>query len=68
MIGKIMNSTGYIRINSDEWQDVNKIYKVLEQFRRGDSSAVELTLEYKEEVIKRVVPYHWIDWIPDEDW
>jgi hypothetical protein len=64
----MMNSTGYIRINSDEWQDVDKIYRVLEQFRRADSSAVELTLEHKEEEIKRVVPYHWIEWIQDEDW
>ena len=63
-----MNSTGYIKINSDDWEDAGKIYKVLEHFRRPDSTAVELVLEYRDEKIKRVVPYHWIEWIPDEDW
>jgi hypothetical protein len=63
-----MNSTGYIKINSDDWADAGKIYKVLEYFRRADSTAVDLVLEYKDEKIKRVVPQHWIEWIPDEDW
>ena len=68
LIGKTMNSTGYIKINSDEWQDAGKIYKVLEHYRRPDSTAVELVLECEKEQTKRVVPYHWIEWIPDEDW
>ena len=63
------NSTGYITINSDDWQDAGRIYKVLDYVRRPDSTAVELTIEHtlgqKE---RRVVPYHWIDWIPDGDW
>jgi hypothetical protein len=63
------NSTGYIKINSDEWADDGKIYKVIEYFRpNADSSLVNLVLEYKDEQIKRVVPQHWIEWIPDEDW
>jgi hypothetical protein len=64
-----MNSTGYIKINSDDWQDVGKIYKVLEHYRPNvESTAVELVLEYRDEQIKRIVPNHWIEWIPDEDW
>ena len=63
------NSTGYIKINSDDWQDAGKIYKVVEYFRRDpDSTAVELTIEHKQETLKRVVPYHWIEWIEDGDW
>jgi len=64
-----MNNTGYIRINSDDWEDVGKLYKVLEYFRRDpDSTAVELTLEHNNEKINKVVPYHWIEWIEDGDW
>lgn len=59
---------GYVTINSDEWQDAGKIYKVLEYFRRPDSTAVELKLELTEgEVIRRVVPYHWIEWVDNGD-
>jgi hypothetical protein len=64
-----MNNTGYIRINSDDWDDAGKLYKVLEHYRRNpESTAVELTLEYNNEQIKKVVPYHWIEWIEDGDW
>ena len=64
-----MNNTGFIKINSDNTEDHDKIYKVREYFRRNhDSTAVELTLEYKDEQIKKVVPYHWIEWIEDGDW
>ena len=65
------NSTGYIKINSDEWEDAGTIYKVIEYFRRDpeNSTAVELTLEHTHgQRIRRVVPYHWIEWIPDGDW
>lgn len=59
---------GYVTINSDEWQDAGKIYKVLEYFRRSESTAVELKLELTEgEVIRRVVPYHWIEWVDNGD-
>lgn len=61
-----MNESGYIRIDSDDWDDAGKTYKVLEYFRRNpESTAVELTLEYNNEIIKKVVPYHWIEWIED---
>lgn len=64
------NSTGYIMINSDEWEDAGTIYKVVEYFRRNpESTAVELTLEHKHgQRVRRVVPYHWIEWIEDGDW
>jgi hypothetical protein len=65
------NSTGYIRINSDNWDDAGKLYKVLEYYRpRPDtSSAVNLTLITPSgETIKKVVPFHTIEWIEDGDW
>lgn len=70
MIGSLMmNNTGYIKINSDNWDDAGKIYKVVEYFRRNpESTAVELTLECNNETIHKVVPYHWIEWIEDGDW
>jgi hypothetical protein len=68
-IGEIMNNTGYIKINSDNWEDVGKIYKVHEYFRpKSESTAVHLVLEFNNETIKKVVPYHWIEWIEDGDW
>ena len=70
MIGKIMNNnTGYIKIDSDNWEDAGKIYRVLEYFRPDPkSTAVHLVLEFNNEQIKKVVPYHWIEWIEDGDW
>lgn len=69
MIGKIMNNTGYIKIDSDNWEDAGKIYRVHEYFRSDPkSTAVHLVLEYDNEQIKKVVPYHWIEWIEDGDW
>lgn len=64
-----MNNTGYIKIDSDMWDDAGKVYKVIEYFRRNpESTAVELVLEYNNEQITKVVPYHWIEWIEDGDW
>lgn len=57
------NEVRYISIDSDEWRDAGKIYKVIKSTARPNSTAVELTLEHddgKQEM--RVVPYHWIDW------
>jgi len=57
----------YIKINSDMWEDAGTTYKVIDYFsRKPRSSAVELTLEHPNgQEIHRVVPYHWIEWIPD---
>lgn len=64
------NLTGYIKINSDDWADASQTYKVIEYFRRDPkSTAVELLLELTGgQKQRRVVPYHWIEWIPDGDW
>ena len=56
---------GYIKINSDDWEDAGTIYKVLEYLRRDpNSTAVQLTLEYPSgKQVRRVVPYHYIEWL-----
>lgn len=66
----IENSTGYIKIHSENSEDTYTIYKVLEYFRRDpNSTAVELTLELPGgQKQRRTVPYHWIEWIEDGDW
>lgn len=65
-----MNNTGYIKINSDDWNDAGKIYKVMEYYRpEPESTAVHLIIEMKDgSSLKRVVPVHWIEWIEDKDW
>jgi hypothetical protein len=66
----IDNQTGYIVINSDDWADVGQLYKVVEYSRNNPkSTAVELVIESSDgQTQRRVVPYHWIEWIPDGDW
>ena len=63
-------SQGYIKINSDNREDVGTIYKVLEYFRRNpNSTAVQLTLEYPNgKQVRRVVPYHYIEWLEDGEY
>lgn len=64
-----MNNTGYLKINSDNWEDAGKIYRVHVYSRPNpESTAVHLKLEYNGEEINKVVPYHWIEWIEDKDW
>lgn len=62
-----MSDTQYIRIDSDEWEDAGTIYKLIEYFRRNpESTAVELTLEHPHgQRVRRVVPYHWVEWIEE---
>lgn len=59
------NETCYIKINSDEWQDVGEVYRVLEHFRHNsESTAVELKLEKQDgTIVRRVVANHWIEWL-----
>lgn len=65
-----MNNTGYIKIDSNQWSDAGRLYKVLKYFRRDpDSTAVELTLEHENGMVEtRVVPSYQIEWIEDGDW
>ncbi len=60
----------YVKINSDSWDDVGKLYKVIKYqlFEVNTSTAIELSLEDSSgATIKKVVPAHWVEWIKDED-
>lgn len=55
----------YATIDSDEWEDAGKIYTILDyDHRNPESTAVLLTLKHEDgPVTRRVVPYHWINWV-----
>jgi hypothetical protein len=55
----------YIMINSDDWNDAGKKYKLIKLERRPGSTATELTLEHDGKLIYRTVPYHNIEWSED---
>jgi hypothetical protein len=60
----------YIKIDSDNWDDVNQVWRVLECVRREHSTGVSLVLEnaYTKEVFHRTVPSHQIIELEAKDW
>jgi hypothetical protein len=58
----------YCKLNNDKWSDVGVVYFVHSYSRRENSTATELLLEYPDGSLeKRVVAFHQIEWIDDED-
>lgn len=58
------DNTGHIKIYSDNWDDIGKIYNVLTYKRMStDSTAVHLQLEYEGVLYNRVVAVHQIEWV-----
>jgi hypothetical protein len=57
--------TDLLRINSDDWDDAGKVYRLISYLRRNtDSTAVELELELDDGTkVQKVVPYHYIEWV-----
>lgn len=58
----------YIKIDNDQWTDFGIVYKVIEYKTRGNSTAVDLVLEYNGETIQRTVANHQIEWLEPKDW
>lgn len=60
----------YIKIDSDAWNDINKIWFVHEYTTRENSTAVTLTLEDTAtgEIQTRVVAQNQIEWLEAKDW
>lgn len=60
----------YIKIDSDMWNDINKIWFVHEYTTRENSTAVTLTLEDTAtgEIQTRVVAQNQIEWLEARDW
>jgi|APGre2960657404_1045060.scaffolds.fasta_scaffold645910_1 hypothetical protein len=52
----------YIMLNTDNWEDVGKWYRLVSLNRRTNSTATELVLEYNGKTFERVVAYHQIEW------
>lgn len=64
-----MNSTGYIKLVNDKWDENGKIYRLLSYYKPEDSTGCHVELEAQNGTIERkVVPFHDIEWIPDGDW
>lgn len=64
-----MNSTGYIKIWSDKWDDVGKIYRVLSYYKPDNTTACQVELQHQSgKIEQRVIPFHEIEWISDGDW
>ena len=57
----------YIMIDSDMWEDAGKKYRLISLNRRPESTATELVLEHGGITINKVVPYHSIQFIDEED-
>ena len=54
------------RINSDMWEDVNKVYFVHSLKSRPNSTGVTLTLEDEDgNISERVVASHQIEWVEE---
>lgn len=60
----------YIKIDSDYWEDVNKIWFVIEYERIQNSTGVRLVLEDNDNgnIIHRTIPQNQIYWLEDKDW
>ncbi len=59
----------YIRIDNDKWEDLGKVWYVLEYSNTPESTGVKLKLEdtVSKEVHTRVVARNQIEWLEEKD-
>lgn len=59
----------YIRIDNDKWEDLGKVWYVLEYSNNPESTGVKLKLEdtVSKEVHTRVVARNEIEWLEEKD-
>ena len=59
----------YIRIDNDKWEDLGKVWYVLEYSNNPESTGVKLKLEdtVSKEVHTRVVARNQIEWLEEKD-
>ena len=62
--------TEYVKFNTDQWHDVNKVYRLIEYVTRPNSTGVSLVIEdtVTKEVTKRVAANHQIEFLEAKDW
>lgn len=60
----------YIKIDNDKWDDIGKVWGVMEYSLRPNSTAVHLVIEDTEtgEVQTRVVAENQIEWLEGKSW
>ena len=62
--------TEYVKFNTDQWHDVNKVYRLVEYVTRPNSTAVSLVIEdtVTKEVTQRTAASHQIEFMEAKDW
>ena len=60
----------YIKIDSDDWNDINTVWRVLDRVEYEHTTGVSLVLEdaHTKKIIQRVVPSHQIVELEAKDW
>lgn len=56
----------YVTLNTDNWEDAGKKYRLISLWRRDGSTATEVVLEHDGVQSSRVVAYHQIDFLEEE--
>lgn len=63
------DDTKYVSIDSDEWQDLGKVYRVVEYNRGNHPTSVQLTIENEDgQLHQRVVPSYSIRWVEGKEY
>jgi hypothetical protein len=62
--------TEYVKFNTDNWDDLNKVYRLVEYVTRPNSTGVDLVIEdvVTKEVTKRTAANHQIEFMEAKDW
>lgn len=62
--------TEYVKFNTDNWDDLNKVYRLIEYATRPNSTAVSLVIEdtITREVTQRTAANHQIEFMEAKDW
>jgi hypothetical protein len=62
--------TEYVKFNTDQWHDVNKVYRLIEYVTGPKSTGVNLVIEdtVTKEIIQRTVANHQIEFMEAKDW
>lgn len=62
--------TEYVKFNTDQWHDVNKVYRLIEYVTGPKSTGVSLVIEdtVTKEITQRTVANHQIEFMEAKDW
>ena len=62
--------TEYVKFNTDNWDDLNKVYRLIEYVTRPNSTGVSLVIEdtVTKEILHRVAANWQVDFLEAKDW